>query len=529
MKNLKKIFAVILVLSMIICTNIAASATDDTTTAAPTTIDEAYTAAKKAVDDLELTSSIQSAEDASNAIMSKVRKSFGDAEVKATWDEQISYFPAINGIKDLIDPVNGAAAGVIKITMGDKSKKLIIGKDIIGQLEKRDYTVSEKDEFYIMDGALLSYEGSAEKVVIPEGVKEIDQYCFMKNEDIKALVIPEGVKEIATTQFEGMTALECVVMPDSLTNLASPGNVNESGYCFKNCPNLKYVRFSNQLTEIPAGIFYGCGLENVVIPSGTTFIGNYAFFGNQLKNVIVPANVQAVGMGAFGGMASLESLTFLNNTISFKYDLGDSDPVNLLLDEKQVVKIRAAANSTAKEVCSRSGQPGISVAFEEYTQTLADATVAAQVAINSIKFTSATKSSDLMNIVKGYVNNPDITVVWDEGYMFDGENAEGTIALQDESNTLIVHMARAKAETDTADSSATGKDTTSGKSSQGTNDSSKMTIIIIIVIAAALLIAAIVIVILLLSKNKAAAPETQEAVGETKEEKTEENSEDGNQ
>lgn len=61
---------------------------------------------------------------------------------------------------------------------------------------------------------------------------------------------------------------------------------------------------------IPAGVFAGIPLEQIVLPQSQRIeIGEMAFCGSALRNVIVGPNVTAIGMGAFSACLSLEKVT----------------------------------------------------------------------------------------------------------------------------------------------------------------------------------------------------------------------------
>ena len=113
------------------------------------------------------------------------------------------------------------------------------------------------DEFVIINGQLLKYNGNADKVIIPEGTINIARYVFYGNKTVESVICPSTLEGIWT-------------------------------YSFANCENLKEVVFNENLTMINIGAFSGCSnLNEVVLPRGLTKIGLEAF---DIKTTVVIYN-----------------------------------------------------------------------------------------------------------------------------------------------------------------------------------------------------------------------------------------------
>ena len=74
-------------------------------------------------------------------------------------------------------------------------------------------------EFEIEDGVLIKYNGSAEEVVIPEGVTTIGNNAFAYNMTIKKLVLPESLLYIEKRAFDCCENLEEIVMPYGIMSI----------------------------------------------------------------------------------------------------------------------------------------------------------------------------------------------------------------------------------------------------------------------------------------------------------------------
>lgn len=106
---------------------------------------------------------------------------------------------------------------------------------------------------------------------------------------VKNIVIPEkyngvSVTKIAMFGFANCPLLESVVMPDTITEIyptpkdayIGAGDGIIVGGAFKNCPKLSKVKLSNNLKNLPSGLFIGCSsLKEISIPASVRVIGTY--------------------------------------------------------------------------------------------------------------------------------------------------------------------------------------------------------------------------------------------------------------
>ncbi len=97
------------------------------------------------------------------------------------------------------------------------------------------------------------------RVIIEEGITEMDDYCLSGFVDMTELELPDSLQKIGKRAFWG-------------------------------CERLKKVRLPSGVSEISKGCFSGCkSLEEVVIPEELTAIRKDAFKGcERLKQLIVP-------------------------------------------------------------------------------------------------------------------------------------------------------------------------------------------------------------------------------------------------
>lgn len=135
--------------------------------------------------------------------------------------------------------------------------------------------IDEEDPYYIKQWYIG--EDTITKVVIPEGVEEIQEYAFAKLTALKEVVLPTTLKKIGLGAFYGC---------ENLTNI-----------------NLENVQFINE------SAFYGCKLSRVSLDK-VVAIGNYAFANCKLNHLSLPVSAQSLGIGAFRANETLTSIEF---------------------------------------------------------------------------------------------------------------------------------------------------------------------------------------------------------------------------
>ncbi|MBR7091609.1 MAG: leucine-rich repeat domain-containing protein [Clostridia bacterium] len=131
----------------------------------------------------------------------------------------------------------------------------------------------DESGFVINNGILEEYDGPGGHVVVPEGVKHVGfggRGMFMDREDISDVLLPNGVKSIEQNAFIGCTGLKSIVIPGSVYEI-------DCGV-FIGCTALTSVHIENGVTRIREYAFHGCtALTNIVIPNSVTEIEKYAF------------------------------------------------------------------------------------------------------------------------------------------------------------------------------------------------------------------------------------------------------------
>lgn len=179
------------------------------------------------------------------------------------------------------------------------------------------------DGMTIEDGVVVSYEGTAEHVIIPDGVKgiglsafencglstvelpesvtTIETYAFRSCEKLEKIELPAGVKTIEEEAFAYCTVLKDIKLPDGVTKIEKAA--------FSGCHGLKEIKLPDSLTSIEEDLFEGCiNLAMVQLPKNLKSIGDFAFNNCSLKKVELPAGVTSIGREAFASCWELEEI-----------------------------------------------------------------------------------------------------------------------------------------------------------------------------------------------------------------------------
>lgn len=166
-----------------------------------------------------------------------------------------------------------------------------------------------KQEFIIEKDILKKYNEQVGKteVVIPCGIRIIDDSVFKSCNKITSIIIPNSVEIIESNAFDGCISLKSIVIPDSVMNIG--------GSIFSDCFNLETVKLSNNISWLSSHSFYNCKkLKTITIPDNINVIDNFAFAKcSNLETVILNKYLDLIGYGAFWDCTKLKNIIFPNN------------------------------------------------------------------------------------------------------------------------------------------------------------------------------------------------------------------------
>ena len=162
---------------------------------------------------------------------------------------------------------------------------------------------SSPEDFEIINGILVKYNGAGGDVVIPDGVTAIASRAFYECYNLTSIVIPNSVTSIGEYAFYRCSGLTSVTIPNSVTSI--------DWDAFEGCSGLTSVTIPDSVTSIGGLAFYRCsGLTSVTIPDSVTSIYQFTFSDcSSLTSVTIPDSVTSIGWGAFEGCSGLTSVT----------------------------------------------------------------------------------------------------------------------------------------------------------------------------------------------------------------------------
>lgn len=180
---------------------------------------------------------------------------------------------------------------------------------------------------------------NVDPLIIPEGITEIPEQCFVNCQSFKKLVLPSTLRVIKDLAFYN-TRMEEVTFPDGLEILGEasfhgsgelrkailPNSCQELGeFVFSMCDSLKELRLPEGIKRIPTNFASYCyTLEKVEIPESVEEIGYNAFVSAlELWDMKFPAGLKRIQANAFS-CCNPDSVVF-PKTIEF---IGDGSCCN---------------------------------------------------------------------------------------------------------------------------------------------------------------------------------------------------------
>lgn len=87
----------------------------------------------------------------------------------------------------------------------------------LGAFDDTIWLRSRTEEFVLVNGLLIGYNGNERSVSIPEGVTAIGSGAFMSDDRIRAVSLPETVCTVNEGAFGSSRSLSAVIIPDSVS------------------------------------------------------------------------------------------------------------------------------------------------------------------------------------------------------------------------------------------------------------------------------------------------------------------------
>lgn len=153
-----------------------------------------------------------------------------------------------------------------------------------------------------------------EKVLIPTSVTTIDSAAFYDCDSLMEITIPKNVTTMNSGRWEWQTFGYC----DNLSKVVIGDGLQEiQQETFIECPNLKSVTIGNKVTKIGSNAFALCkSLSNIELPNSVIEIQEKAFLECKgLKSVRLNKGLETIGGGAFFDCDGLTEITIPDSVI----------------------------------------------------------------------------------------------------------------------------------------------------------------------------------------------------------------------
>jgi hypothetical protein len=186
---------------------------------------------------------------------------------------------------------------------------------------------------------------NAVRLVIPDGVTDIDSGAFRQCKNLESVVFPNSVNfipggafsysenqklksvilpvhaSIGPNAFHALHSLESVTLNrDGKTAAPPPEDAAIGADAFGWCRNLKQFEFPEGIRSIGKYAFINCDMESVTVPDGVETIGEWAFCQcAALKTVRLPDSLKTIGKWAFCNCIALADLKLPSGPV----DLGE--------------------------------------------------------------------------------------------------------------------------------------------------------------------------------------------------------------
>lgn len=177
------------------------------------------------------------------------------------------------------------------------------------KMTKSDSRLYSDKDFVIHENRLMKYIGTRKKVVVPEGITELESSSFWDNQYIEEVVLPDTLLNMGGDTFFNCKNLQRISIPK---NVSTMGNNPFAG-----CP-LVEVMNESPYYKLINGALYTSDMETMiycsisgnndtfVVPDGVKVICKHTFFlCDRLKTIDLPSTLQKMENNPFSGCSKL--------------------------------------------------------------------------------------------------------------------------------------------------------------------------------------------------------------------------------
>ena len=173
-----------------------------------------------------------------------------------------------------------------------------------GELSGKVTIPSKIGEYPVVSIGINAFKGNDKiiSVVIPEGVKSIQNCAFMECKQLTSVSLPSTVKSIGYGAFRECRKLKDIKLPAALEVIES--------HAFEWDVGLTEITIPGSVKEVDYSAFKCClGLKKITLQEGIESVDAYAFTGAEITELELPSTLNHIGVLAFN-CVSLEQLVF---------------------------------------------------------------------------------------------------------------------------------------------------------------------------------------------------------------------------
>ncbi|MCR5138514.1 MAG: leucine-rich repeat protein [Oscillospiraceae bacterium] len=176
-----------------------------------------------------------------------------------------------------------------------------------------------------------------------------------RSAEITKVVVEAGITVIGGYAFSYLPNLTEVSLPEGLVSIHADA--------FTDCVSLRGIDLPSTLTELRRYVFYGSGLESMVLPEGLAALPEGGFMGcTGLAEVTVPKSLTAVEEACFTGCEELKTVNYAGTpaewnririaegnealTQAFKAQFGAGDSSGLKLNKEYLLIQKGGTDSS---------------------------------------------------------------------------------------------------------------------------------------------------------------------------------------
>ncbi len=158
--------------------------------------------------------------------------------------------------------------------------------------------------------AVFQELGTLERIVLPEGLLEINADVFRECTNLREVHLPSTLRSISVNAFQGCTALRHIEFPDSL-------RIIEDG-AFCGCTALEEVILPDSVSEVYAAFCDCTAVKKVRLPGTLKEIHRSFHSCTSLTELILEEGLERIEYGNFDSCTSLETLKLPSTLKSLK-------------------------------------------------------------------------------------------------------------------------------------------------------------------------------------------------------------------